>query len=299
MRALFWVLLLGNVILFAVVQRGGLGWGEQAYQVQPALQEDKIRLLDAPSTAQGAPQNAIQNISQYAPQYAPQSAPQSAPQNAPNKALPVADTTVALANTPAKAAVSAAIPAPAAKTVPPVKTASPTKPIPAVKTAPTDVKQNTVSCLEWGDFSGADLKRATEMLSVMQLGAKLSQRQVEYSKGYWVYIPSLKNKAAANRKIFKLKAQGVKEYFIVQDKGALRYSISLGVFKTPEAAQNYLNELRAKGVRSAQIGERATKLKTTMFTLDGVDAATEAKLAAARKDFAGSELKNVPCALTR
>ena len=79
----------------------------------------------------------------------------------------------------------------------------------------------------------------------------------------------------------------------------MRYAISLGVFKTQDTAQNYLSELRARGVHTALVGERASRLKTSMFMLDSVDALTEAKLAAAKKDFPGSELKNVPCALTR
>ena len=260
MRTLFWVLLLGNAILFAVMQRGGLGWVEQAYQVQPALHADKIRLLDAT-------------------------------QNAPIKELPDSAPVVAPVSILAQLPASA----PVANTAPVVIPAPAPAPAPATATA----KQNTPICLEWGDFSGADLKHAIEVLSTMQLGDKLSQRQVEYNKGYWVYIPPLKNKAAANRKVSQLKALGIKEYFIVQDAGALRYAISLGVFKTQDAAQNHLNELRGQGVRTAQIGERASKLKTTMFMLNKVDALTEAKLTATKKDFPGSELKNIPCALTR
>lgn len=272
MRALFWILLLGNVILFAAMQPGGLGWGEQAYQAQPALHEEKIRLLDATRSA-------------------------------PVKTLPDSTSAVAPVITPAPMAASVPVdnlppgakPATAASTAP-VRAVSPET---AVIPAPVADKQDSLICLEWGDFSGNDLKRATEVLSAMQLGDKLSQRQVEYNKGYWVYIPPLKNKAAANKKVSQLKALGVRDYFIVQDSGTLRYAISLGVFKTQEAAQNHLSELQVKGVRSAKVGERASKLKTTMFILDNVDALIEGKLTATGKDFPGSELKNVPCTLTR
>ncbi len=54
-----------------------------------------------------------------------------------------------------------------------------------------------------------------------------------------------------------------------------------------------------KGVHSAKVGERASKLKATIFMLDKVDAATVAKLTAMQSDFPGSELTNVPCGLTR
>ena len=68
------------------------------------------------------------------------------------------------------------------------------------------------------------------------------------------------------------------------------------MFKTQEAAQNFLNVLRTKDVRSAQVGARAGKQKATIFILNGVSPATEARLTDMQKDFPGSELKNVPCA---
>lgn len=237
MKALVWILLLGNVIFFAVMQWGGmLAADEQAAQAQPPLHEEKIGLL-------------------------------SAPQGKPVAALPA----------------SAPVPVSAPAEAPAMLTAKP-----------------GVSCMEWGEFSGADLARATAALSTLQLGDKLSQRQIEYAIGYWVYIPPQKNKAAVNQKIAQLKARGVDEYFVVPDAGPWLNAISLGVFKTREAAQHFLDELRnSKGVRSAQIGERASKLKATLFVLNGLDAKTGAELARIQKDFAGSDLKDIPCALTR
>jgi len=168
----------------------------------------------------------------------------------------------------------------------------------AAAAAPVPLAANAeASCMEWGEFSGADLTRAASALSAFQLGDKLSQRQVEYSIGYWVYFPPQKDKAAINQKIAQLKARGIDEYFVVTEAGAWQNAISLGVFRTQEAAQHFLDELRStKDVRSAQVGERASKLKTTIFTLNGLDAATAAKLAEIQKDFAGSELKEVACA---
>ncbi|MBI3148178.1 MAG: SPOR domain-containing protein [Betaproteobacteria bacterium] len=166
---------------------------------------------------------------------------------------------------------------------------------PAEATAPLAARP-AAACMEWGEFSGADLARATSALAAMQLGGKLSQRDVEYAIGYWVYIPPQKDKAAVNRKIAQLKARGVEEYFVVSEAPWLN-AISLGVFRTREAAQHFLDELqRNKGVRSAQIGERASKLKATIFVLNGLDAATATRLAEIHKDFAGSELKDIACA---
>ena len=224
MRKLFWILLAGNAIFFAVMQWGGLLTAEPAVAVQSALHEEKIRLLDAPSAQK-----------------------QSVP-------APVAD-------------VSAAASAPDART-----------------------------CMEWGEFSGADLARATDALGALRLGSRLGQREVEYNIGYWVYIPPLKDKAAVAQKIEQLKVRGVEEYFVVQEAGAWLNAISLGVFKTREAAQNFVGQLRARDVRSAQVGERSSRLKVTVFTLGGLDAAAAGKLEAMREEFPGSELKQVSCA---
>jgi len=248
MKALVWILLLGNVIFFAVMQWGGLlAADEQAAQAQLPLHEEKISVLSAP---QGKPVAVL---------------PASAP--------PPTDFTL-----------------PAGSDSPPLtrggREGLPAKP--------------DVACMEWGEFSGADLARATAALSTLQLGDKLSQRQVEYAIGYWVYIPPQKNKAAVSQKIAQLKARGVDEYFVVPDAGPWLNAISLGVFKTREAAQHFLDELRdSKGVRSAQIGERASKLKATLFVLNGLDANAGNELARIQKDFAGSQLKDISCALTR
>jgi hypothetical protein len=253
MRNIFWILLLANVILFAVMQRGGFNWGEQAVQPQPELNSDMIRLL--PPGKQDLPAK-------------PSSAPVPARAATPSPAAPV--------------------PAPASKTaavdVPP---------------APADAEPGKLICLEWGDFSGSDLARAKAALSALQLADKLGQRQIERDIGYWVYMPPLRNKAAVKRKIGELKALGITEYFVVQGSGHWTNAISLGVFKTREAAENFLHALNTQGVRTARVGERASKIITTVFVLNKIDAETEIKLKAMQKDFAGSELNSVPCGLTR
>ena len=90
------------------------------------------------------------------------------------------------------------------------------------------------ACLEWGEFSGGDLKRASSALALLKLGEQLSRRQVEYTSGYWAYIPPPKTRAEIDKKISQLKARGVVDYFIVQEPGKWRNAISLGVFKTKD-----------------------------------------------------------------
>lgn len=151
------------------------------------------------------------------------------------------------------------------------------------------------ACMEWGEFSGSDLARATAALSALQLGEKLSQRQIEHISGYWVYIPPLPSRAEVERKIAQLKARGVAEYFVVQEAGPTHNAISLGIFKTADAAQKFLESLMQKGVKTAQVGERMSKSSLTVFGLNNLDAGAAANVAELQKGFAASELKAVAC----
>ena len=226
MKGLFWLLLLINLGFFAFMQWGEILTGEGKNRLnQPALNAEKIKLLEAPP--------------------------------------------VALAAVSSPSAVAAAT------QVQPTSTAA--------------------VCLEWGEFSGADLARASAALAALNLGNKLAQRQVEYNSGYWVYIPPAKTRAAVDQKIVELKALGVGDYFIVQEPEKWHNAISLGVFKTGEAAHKFLDSLKAKGMTTAVVGERQSNLKFTVFILRSPDVAVVAKVAALQQKFAGSELQSSAC----
>jgi len=189
----------------------------------------------------------------------------------------------------AAAQSSAVIPASA----PPAQQLTP-PPISASAVSAPDAS-SAAACLEWGEFSGTDLSHANADLAGLKLGAELTQREVERSIGYWVYIPPLKTLAEVNAKISQLKKLGINEFFIVQEKGKWQGAISLGVFKAEDAAKKFLDSLKAKDVKSAVMGERQTRLKFTVFILNSPEAATLSKLAEWQKDFTGIEMKSVAC----
>ena len=166
----------------------------------------------------------------------------------------------------------------------PTSTISPAPAIPA-----------EAACLEWGEFSGGDLKRASAALAKLKLGNQISKRQVEYASGYWAYLPPSKTRAEIDKKIAQLKVRGVGDYFIVQQPGKWRNAISLGVFKTREAANKFVGKLSANGIKTAVVGERASKLKFTVFVFNNPDAAAMEKMAQLHHEFDGSELHSVAC----
>ncbi|MDO9012141.1 MAG: SPOR domain-containing protein [Gallionella sp.] len=172
--------------------------------------------------------------------------------------------------------------------------AAPSAPLePAASSVPATVEAD--SCFEWGDFSGKELDAVMSALKKWPLGGKLSTREIDRGVGYWVYIAPLKDKADIGQKLAQLKARGVTDYFVVQESGIWLNAISLGVFKTRESAQKFLEGLRAKDVRTAQMGERAGKNKATVFMINGLNAEMSGKLASLQKDFPESEIKRVSC----
>ena len=151
------------------------------------------------------------------------------------------------------------------------------------------------ACLEWGTFGAGEVKLAQSVLEPLKLGDRLTAREVQVLVGYWVYVPPLKTKADADRKIAELKNLGVQEYYTVESPNSMRNAISLGIFKTEDAARNYLSSLIQKGVRSARVGSRDHRVNQTAFLVREPDVALTAKLAELRLQFPGSELQAVEC----
>ena len=151
------------------------------------------------------------------------------------------------------------------------------------------------ACIEWGVFAGPDVARAEAALAKLELPAERIERTVTDAGGYWVYMPPQKTKADADRKVKELKALGVTEFFLVQDPGQWRNAISLGIFRTEEAAQGYLAKLKERGVRTAIAARRENFLKQVAFHVREPGAAAVARLALIQEEFPGSEIKAGTC----
>lgn len=148
-----------------------------------------------------------------------------------------------------------------------------------------------VKCVEWGGFTLADAPQAQAALEPLQLGARLAQRRTEENAGWWVFIPPQGSRPAAQKKAAELKALAVDDYFVVQDDGPYRWALSLGVFRSEEAAQARLAALRLQGVRSAQVGARETPISKVWLQVKAVDAGLYARLKEVARGVEGSELR--------
>ena len=176
--------------------------------------------------------------------------------------------------------------------LPPVTLAKPAAVQPAAQPAAQPASQPTAApkCIEWGSFTLADASRAEKALEPLGLGARLGHRKTEETAGWWVFIPPQPNRQAALRKASELKDLGIDDYFIVQDEPN-RWALSLGVFRSEEAAQARLAALREQGVRSAQLGAREAVVAKLWLQVKSVDAALEARLKEIALQIEGSELR--------
>ena len=152
-------------------------------------------------------------------------------------------------------------------------------------------KLRTLACVEWGTFPSGEADKAADALAALNLGSRLTTRKVEETAGWWVFMPPQGNKANADKKVDELKRLNVTDFFIVQDDGVNKFAISLGVFRTEEAAKNYLTGLASKGVKTAQAGERETRVMKTVFRLNGLDEAVNLKFDAIKRDFPGHDTR--------
>jgi hypothetical protein len=146
-------------------------------------------------------------------------------------------------------------------------------------------KSEPLVCKEIGSFDAAGAKRFEAMLQPLGLADKLTRKDNEEVANNIVYIPSQGSKEGADKKANELKHLGVNDFYIIQDAGDLHWGISLGVFKTEEAARAFLTSLNQKGVHSARLGTHSIATTKVNFLLNGLDSAAVAGVDKIVADF--------------
>jgi len=151
-------------------------------------------------------------------------------------------------------------------------------PPPMIAPAAAAEKEEVLVCAEAGNFPPDDARRFSAQLARLSLGERIVERPVHEVASHMVYIPPQPDKEAAEKKAEQLRQLGIEDFFIIQDNSALRWGISLGVFKQEEAARTHLASLVKKGVRSARIGQRTVSTSMMAFRLRDIDAKTKSEL---------------------
>jgi SPOR domain len=158
-------------------------------------------------------------------------------------------------------------------------------------TSAPPVQKAAAMCVEWGSFTANEAPRAEKALEVLGPGAQIAQRRSDEPGSWWVITPPQGSRQAAYKKAAELKALGVEEYYIVAEEGDYQWALSLGVFRSEEAAKARLGALQAVGVRSARVTPRETPAYKIWLQVKGVDAPLEARLKDIARQIEGTELR--------
>lgn len=151
-----------------------------------------------------------------------------------------------------------------------------------------------VACVELGPIAADDATRAEQAVTGVAAGLKLSQRRVEDPPRWWVYIPPLATRQAAAQRVAELKKQGVEDSSLINDDPQWRNAISLGVFRTEEAATSRAETLRKRGVRGAQVAQREGTGTRVYVQLRDVLEPVRLRLVELKGGFPGSDVRDCP-----
>ncbi|MDQ8022857.1 MAG: SPOR domain-containing protein [Moraxellaceae bacterium] len=109
-------------------------------------------------------------------------------------------------------------------------------------------------CLQ---YTGMTTVQAQGVLQAARGVAALRVRTSGGNPGaWWVHLPPQGDAAAAERRASELRAAGVQELFVVQDVGPTQNAISLGLFRTEEAAKRQVDALGKRGVQGVRVTAR-------------------------------------------
>jgi hypothetical protein len=161
--------------------------------------------------------------------------------------------------------------------------------------APGKVAALADVCVEWGPFSDADRARAQADIEPLQLGRLVSQRQVNSDTAWWVNTGPVATRGAAERRAAELRAQAIDDLSVV-DFGRGQFTVSLGVFRTENAAASRAETLLARGVQGARVEPRPAGVVQSILVVRDPPQAVVARLKELQLQYPGSDIKVGACA---
>lgn len=187
---------------------------------------------------------------------------------------------------PPASAPAAPVPPPAPD-VPAAAPAPQPQPAPVVQAAPAVPDPAVAACIEIGNFGQGDAVRFQARLAALPPGARVGQREVPEAANYMVLIPARDGKDGADAAVAQLRQLGITDFFVIQDNSPRQWGVSLGLFRSPEAANAHLAAVTLKGVADARVAE----LVRVAFQLRGLDRQARAGVAALMTDFPRQEMR--------
>ena len=126
------------------------------------------------------------------------------------------------------------------------------------------------------EVQSADAERLLKSAAALP-GWKAELQPVKAAAAHWVAIPELPSRALAEKKRTELRQLGVAEGEVVEDVVPGPFAVSFGLFQEQAAADEFMQGLVRKGVRSARVVQRTTA-ERFMLDLRAPAAAVEQQL---------------------
>jgi len=168
---------------------------------------------------------------------------------------------------------------------------------PAASGAPAHIERAALSaadtagsCTELSGLTDAQATRGLDQLKQLA-GVQVERVTRQEDNRWWVHMPARDTREDAERKVAELKRRNVADSAIVQEGNT--FVVSLGLFRDKERAQQLLDELRAKDVRTAVVTQtRRLGSQTSLRVTTTADAASSvaAQLAALKKSLGAEDL---------
>ncbi|MHB8493045.1 MAG: SPOR domain-containing protein [Casimicrobiaceae bacterium] len=149
-------------------------------------------------------------------------------------------------------------------------------------------------CTQWGPFSDADRAKAQADLEALKLGRQLSQHPVTVTDAWWVSLGPMPTRAAADRRVTELRALSIGDLSVV-DSGNGQFAVSLGIFRTQNAATARVQALATRGITEARAAPRQQAITQTMLVVRNPSPVVAARLEELQGKYAGSELRSATC----
>lgn len=126
------------------------------------------------------------------------------------------------------------------------------------------------NCRLVSGLAPSEVQRLMTQAKEKQPGLRLAVKLNETPKSiYWVYIPPLANRLAADTKMAELKKRDIADFSLITEEGPNQFAILLGLFNTEPAANEYLKELAKRNVRSAKLQLRENPLDKVQLEVRG------------------------------
>lgn len=121
------------------------------------------------------------------------------------------------------------------------------------KAAPTALNV----CRMLGGLTASRVQRIGELVRQRSANSvRYTERALDEPTSWWVFVPPQPDRRAADERVAELRRLGIADFFLIQEDGPNRFAVSLGVFKTEQAAADYLQSLKRRGVTLARSGPR-------------------------------------------